>query len=96
MLKTYSKLATNFIYTIVYTFFLEKKFYFYFFKKARYNWYKVKKIVVPTLICSNLYLDPLVQKGTKKISEQYQHLFAQICTKAQKASNTNDLRGART
>ena len=83
MPKKYSKLAANSISTLVYSIFMKKNIYFFFFLKPRYNWYKVKKIVVPTLNCSNLYQTPLVQWGT-------------IGTIVQKVSNTNDLRGART
>ena len=82
MSKKYSKLATNSISTLVYSIFMKKKIYFYFFLKPRYNWYKVKKIVVPTLNCSNLYLRAWYKKGT-------------IGTIVQKASNTNNLRDAR-
>jgi len=39
-------------------------FLFFFFLKVRYNWYNSKKIVVPTLISSNLYLDPYISFGT--------------------------------
>ena len=62
---------------------MKKNIYFFFFLKPRYNWYKVKKIVVPTLNCSNLYLELWYNEGT-------------IGTIVQKASNTNDLRVART
>jgi len=62
---------------------MKKKFYFFIFLKPRYNWYNSKNIDIPTLNCSNLYQDPLVQLGT-------------IGTIIQKASNTNDLRVART
>ena len=82
MMKKYSKLAINSVCTCIQCF-CEKKIYFFFFLKARYNWYKVKKIVVPTLNRSFLYQRVLVQLGT-------------IGTIVQKASNTNDLRGART
>ena len=67
---------------LVYTIFM-KIFIFFFLKKVRYNWYKAKKIVVPTLNCSNLYLELWYNEGT-------------IGTIVQKASNTNDLRVART
>ena len=60
-----------------------KIFCFFFLKNVRYNWYKAKKLVIPTLNCSNLYLRAWYKKGT-------------IGTIVQKASNTNDLRGART
>ena len=83
MIKKYSKLAANSISTLVYSIFMKKKFYFFFFLKARYNWYKVKKIVIPTLNCSNLYLELRYNQGT-------------IGTIVQKGSNTNDLRVART
>ena len=39
-------------------------FLFFFFLKVRYNWYNSKKIVVPTLIRSKLYLDPYISFGT--------------------------------
>ena len=53
-----------------------KIFYFFFSKKVRYNWYNSKKIDIPTLNRSKLYLDPLVQLGTigtiVSKSKQYQ------------------------
>jgi len=80
-MKKYNKLAINLNCTSVYTFFM-KIFYFFFSKKVRYNWYNPKKIVIPTLIRSFLYLELWYNKGT-------------IGTIVQKASNTNDLRDAR-
>ena len=59
-----------------------KIFCFFFLKNAWYNWYKVEKLAIPTLNCSNLYLRAWYKKGT-------------IGTIVQKASNTNNLRGAR-
>ena len=81
MSNKYSKLAINLNCTSVYTFFI-KIFYFFFSKKPRYNWYNSKKIDIPTLNRSKLYLRAWYNKGT-------------IGTIVQKASNTNDLRGAR-
>jgi hypothetical protein len=43
---------------------MKKFFLFFLFLKPRYNWYNSKKIDIPTLNCSNLYQDPLVQLGT--------------------------------
>ena len=80
-MKKYSKLAINSICTSVYTIFM-KIFCFFFLKNVRYNWYKAKKLVIPTLNCSNLYLRAWYKKGT-------------IGTIYQKASNTNKIRGAR-
>ena len=60
-----------------------KIFYFFFSKIVRYNWYNSKKIDIPTLNRSNLYLRAWYNKGT-------------IGTIVQKASNTNKLRVART
>ena len=83
MSEKYAKSLRNLlIIPIVYTFFMKKKFYFFIFLKPRYNWYNFKKLVIPTLNCSNLYQTPLVQLGT-------------IGTIFLKVSNTNDLRGAR-
>ena len=59
-----------------------KIFCFFFLKKAWYNWYKAKKLVIPTLNCSNLYLRAWYKKGT-------------IGTIVLEVSNTNNLRGAR-
>jgi hypothetical protein len=57
MIEKYSKLAANSIFRQLYTFFLLKKlFYFFFSLKVRYNWYNWNYIAVPTLIRSNLYL----------------------------------------
>jgi len=60
-----------------------KIFSFFFSKKPRYNRYNARELAVPTLIRSNLYLRARYNKGTKG-------------TIVQKASNTNDLRVART
>ena len=81
--KCAKSLKNLLIRVIVYTFFMKKKFYFFIFLKPRYNWYNYKKLVIPTLNCSNLYQTPLVQLGT-------------IGTIFLEVSNTNDLRGART
>ena len=62
--KCAKSLKNLLIRVIVYTFFMKKKFYFFIFFKPRYNWYNFKKLVIPTLNCSNLYQDPLVQLGT--------------------------------
>ena len=43
---------------------MKKNFLFFLFLKVRYNWYNSKKIDIPTLNRSKLYLDPLVQLGT--------------------------------
>ena len=43
---------------------MKKFFLFFLFLNPRYNWYNSKKIDIPTLNCSNLYQDPLVQLGT--------------------------------
>ena len=43
---------------------MKKFFLFFLFLKPRYNWYNSKKIDIPTVNCSNLYQDPLVQLGT--------------------------------
>ena len=61
---------------------MKKFFLFFLFLKVRYNWYNSKKIDIPTLNRSKLYLRAWYNKGT-------------IGTIVQKASNTNDLRGAR-
>ena len=55
---------------------MKKFFLFFLFLKVRYNWYNSKKIDIPTLNRSKLYLDPLVQLGTigtiVSKSKQYQ------------------------
>ena len=65
MIKKYKEFQYNLaICTIVYTLFYKNKKNFFIFFKPWYNWYKLKKIVIPMLIRSFLYLDPLVQFGT--------------------------------
>ena len=53
-----------------------KIFYFFFSKKVRYNWYNSKKIDIPTLNRSFLYLRAWYNKGTigtnVSKSKQYQ------------------------
>ena len=53
-----------------------KIFYFFFSKKVRYNWYNSKKIDIPTLNRSFLYLELWYNKGTigtiVSKSKQYQ------------------------
>lgn len=66
--------------TFVYTLFYKNKKYFFVFFKPRYNWYNLKKIVIPMVIRSFLYQRYLVQRGT-------------IGTIVKNTSNTNDLRG---
>ena len=81
MIKKYKEFQYNLaICTIVYTLFYKNKKKFFIFFKPWYNWYKLKKIVIPMLIRSFLYHRPLVQRGT-------------IGTIVKKASNTNELRG---
>ena len=81
MIKKYNESQYNLaICTIVYTLFYKNKKNFFIFFKPWYNWYKLKKIVIPTFIRSFLYLYPLVQLGT-------------IGTIVKNTSNTNDLRG---
>jgi hypothetical protein len=81
MIKKYKEFQYNLaICTIVYTLFYKNKKNFFIFFKPWYNWYKLKKIVIPMLIRSFLYHRPLVQRGT-------------IGTIVKKASNTNELRG---
>ena len=59
---------------------IKNKKYFFVFFKPRYNWYNLKKIVIPILIRLFLYQRYLVQRGT-------------IGTIVKNTSNTNDLRG---
>ena len=81
MIKKYAKTLANLIICIfVYTLFYKNKKNFFIFFKPWYNWYKLKKLVIPMLIRSFLYLYPLVQSGT-------------IGTIVKKASNTNEIRG---
>ena len=81
MVKKYRKFQYNLaIAPIVYTLFYKNKKNFFIFFKPWYNWYKLKKLVIPMLIRSFLYLYPLVQSGT-------------IGTIVKKASNTNEIRG---
>ena len=81
MIKKYNESQYNLaICSIVYTLFYKNKKNFFIFFKPWYNWYKLKKIVIPTFIRSFLYLYPLVQLGT-------------IGTIVKKASNTNEIRG---
>jgi len=51
-------------------------FLFFLFLKVRYNWYNSKKIDIPTLNRSKLYLDPHISFGTigtnVSKSKQYQ------------------------
>ena len=50
-------------------------FLFFFFLKVRYNWYNSKKIDIPILNRSNLYLDPHISFGTigTKVSKSKQY-----------------------
>ena len=81
MIKKYKEFQYNLaICTIVYTLFYKNKKNFFIFFKPWYNWYKLKKIVIPMVIRSFLYHRPLVQRGT-------------IGTIVKKASNTNEIRG---
>jgi hypothetical protein len=81
MIKKYAKsLSILDICTFVYTFFYKNKKYFFIFFKPWYNWYNLKKIVIPMVIRSFLYQRCLVQRGT-------------IGTIVKKPSNTNELRG---
>ena len=65
MIKKYNESQYNLaICSIVYTLFYKNKKNFFIFFKPWYNWYKLKKIVIPTFIRSFLYLYPLVQLGT--------------------------------
>ena len=50
--------------TIVYTFLCKNKKNFFVFFKPWYNWYNLKKIVIPVVIRSFLYQKGLVQSGT--------------------------------
>jgi len=60
--KMTSKYKDNSTILELYTIILYKiKKFFLFFLKPRYNWYNLKKCYIPTLNCSNLYQDPLVQ-----------------------------------
>ena len=53
-----------------------KIFYFFFSKKARYNWYNSNYCCIPTFNCSFLYLRAWYNKGTigtnVSKSKQYQ------------------------
>ena len=81
MVKKYRKFQYNLaIDPIVYTLFYKNKKNFFIFFKPWYNWYKLKKLVIPMLIRSFLYLHHLVQSGT-------------IGTIVKKASNTNEIGG---
>ena len=65
MIEKYAKSLKNLLINpIVYTLFYKNKKNFFIFFKPWYNWYKLKKIVIPTFIRSFLYLYPLVQLGT--------------------------------
>ena len=65
MTKKYSKLWNNRLIMQLYTLFcIKNKKIFLFFLKPWYNWYNSKKIVIPMVIRSFLYLYPLVQSGT--------------------------------
>ena len=65
MIDKYAKSLKNLLIDpIVYTLFYKNKKNFFIFFKPWYNWYKLKKIVIPTFIRSFLYLHPLVQLGT--------------------------------
>ena len=65
IIKKYNESQYNLaICSIVYTLFYKNKKFFLFFLKPWYNWYNSKKIVIPMVIRSFLYLDPLVQFGT--------------------------------
>ena len=65
MIEKYAKSLRNLLIDpIVYTLFYKNKKNFFIFFKPWYNWYKLKKIVIPTFIRSFLYLYPLVQLGT--------------------------------
>jgi len=83
MSRLVRKLAINVVISSVYPFFNEIKKNFLFILKGGYNGYKAKKYCIPTLIWSFLYLLPTQEKDT-------------MGTKLQKASNTNNLRDART
>ena len=63
LMNKYSKLAINLNCTSVYTFFM-KIFYFFFLKKARYNWYNSNYCCIPTFNRSFLYLRAWYNKGT--------------------------------
>ena len=81
MVKKYRKFQYNLaIDPIVYTLFYKNKKIFFIFFKPWYNWYKLKKLVIPMLIRSFLYQRCLVQRGT-------------IGTIVKNTGNTNDLRG---
>ena len=81
MIKKYNEFQYNLAMYQLYTLFCMKiKKFFLFFFKPWYNWYKLKKIVIPMLIRSFLYHRPLVQRGT-------------IGTIVKKASNTNEIGG---
>ena len=81
MIEKYAKSLKNLLINpIVYTLFYKNKKNFFIFFKPWYNWYKLKKIVIPTVIRSFLYHRPLVQRGT-------------IGTIVKKASNTNEIGG---
>ena len=89
-----------------------KIFCFFFLKKPRYNRYKARELAIPTLICSNLYLEPRYNQGTKGtkvkliliinaylskcIDMSQQIILRKYPRNVQKPSNTNDLRVART
>jgi hypothetical protein len=65
MIKKYRKFQYNLTMRgIVYTFLYKNKKNFFIFFKPWYNWYNLKKIVIPTLIRSFLYQKGLVQSGT--------------------------------
>ena len=65
MIEKYAKSLKNLLINpIVYTLFYKNKKNFFIFFKPWYNWYKLKKIVIPTFIRSFLYQIPLVQSGT--------------------------------
>ena len=65
MIKKYKEFQYNLaICTIVYTLFYKNKKIFFIFFKPWYNWYKLKKIVIPTLIRSFLYPRAKHEKGT--------------------------------
>ena len=69
MIEKYAKSLKNLLIDpIVYTLFYKNKKNFFIFFKPWYNWYKLKKIVIPTLIRSFLYPRSKHEKGTNSKS----------------------------
>ena len=94
------KLAINETLSSVYPFFNKKKKNFFIFFKRWVQWVQSLELLYTNTYSLVFVPYPLKRKGyngyNKKISIDYQGLFKQNLKYHQKASNTNNLRGART